>query len=172
MSIEEQKAAQAVDRYFAADASEGDFGTFATLDEARSAAERMLFDASDSAADYGWENEPPRIYYGELMGHCLEESRMPAPGDSDFEYYVTFGLHPITKPVDPTPYTHEDVMRLVEADMEYDEARRLWEFTTGVDPDDVSDEEWKSASTRIEEAIANRHAALAAFTHQSQGGAR
>lgn len=101
--------------YFSADPAEGEFRIHDTLEAAREDAEGLLESAGDEAADWGWADDPPQICYGELIGHCVEEQRMPAPDDSDFDYYVTFGLHPISTR-DRTPgYTHEDVMRLVEA---------------------------------------------------------
>lgn len=59
------------------------------------------------------------------------------------------------------------VAELIEADKEYDAARRDWDHVTAHDPEETSDETWRRVSDRFEVALMRRVAALA----RVQGGA-
>lgn len=78
--------------YFAADPANGEFDRYESLEEARERAEQFLDFADDDAADSGWADDPPQICYGVIVGHCVEESRKPAPTGSDFTEIVNFRL--------------------------------------------------------------------------------
>lgn len=80
--------------YFAADPAGGEFTTYKTLPEARRAAEVSLGYAQDEALEGGWDDEPPQICYGIVLGGCVEKegSRRPAPEGSDFSEMVDFRL--------------------------------------------------------------------------------
>jgi hypothetical protein len=79
-------------RFFAADENNSEYEVFDSVDLARAAAQRMLDSASDDAADYGWTDEPPAIYYGIVLGACVESYRGPAPEGSDFSEIVNYRL--------------------------------------------------------------------------------
>ncbi|MGN6282132.1 hypothetical protein [Frateuria sp.] len=84
--------------YFSADPAEGEFNLHKTLAEANAGAESLLESAQDEASDYGWQDEPPQICYGVVLGKCveLEGSRRPAPEGSEFTALVDYRL---TQPV-------------------------------------------------------------------------
>lgn len=84
--------AEAPVAYFAADPANGEFDTFDTLHEAAARADTFLDYADDDAADSGWADEPPQICYGAILGHCVEESREPAPEGSEFKEIVSYRL--------------------------------------------------------------------------------
>lgn len=56
------------------------------------------------------------------------------------------------------------VAELIEADMEYEKARRDWDHVTAHDPEETSDETWRRVADRFERAVMRRAAALAAAT--------
>jgi hypothetical protein len=90
--------------YFAADPAGGDFTTYKTLPEAHAAAEVSLGYAQEEADDSGWEDEPPQICYGIVLGGCVEKegSRRPAPEGSDFSELVDYRLtEPCVTPASP-----------------------------------------------------------------------
>lgn len=86
-------------RFFATDQSMGEFIESDTLGQAKADAQSLLDAASDDAAESGWADEPPQIYYGVILGGCVEESRGPAPEGSDFTEMVSYRLELPTEPV-------------------------------------------------------------------------
>lgn len=58
------------------------------------------------------------------------------------------------------------VAELIEADKEYDKARRDWDHVTTHDPEETSDETWQRVADRFERAVIRRGDALA----RVQGG--
>lgn len=79
-------------RFFAADENNSEYEVFDSADLARAVAQRMLDSASDDAAEDGWIDEPPSIYYGIVLGACVESYRGPAPEGSDFSEIVNYRL--------------------------------------------------------------------------------
>ena len=53
------------------------------------------------------------------------------------------------------------VAELIEADHEYEAARRDWDHVTAHDPEETSDETWRQVADRYEAAVMRRAAALA-----------
>lgn len=80
--------------YFSIDNGGGWFQRHNTLDEAIAGAQQALEAEADNAADGGWTNEPPQIFYGAILGECMEQegSMKPAPEGSEFDYLVSFRL--------------------------------------------------------------------------------
>lgn len=90
--------------YFAADPADGEFTTYKTLPEAHAAAVVSLGYAQEEAFEGGWEDEPPQICYGIVLGGCVEKegSRRPAPEGSDFSELVDYRLtEPRAPPASP-----------------------------------------------------------------------
>lgn len=66
-----QAGGEAVE-YFAVDASEGSFDTFATLAEAKAKAQEFLDYQAEDALESGWKDQPPQVHYGIVLGGCTE----------------------------------------------------------------------------------------------------
>lgn len=54
------------------------------------------------------------------------------------------------------------IVELIEADHEYESARRDWDHVTAHDPEETSDETWRRVADRFEAAVMRRIAALRA----------
>jgi len=56
---------------------------------------------------------------------------------------------------------HAAVAELIDADLEYEGARRDWDDVTAHDPEETSDETWRRVADRYEAAVMRRATALA-----------
>jgi len=66
-----------MDRYFAYDPENRDFSTYATEEEAKKAAEKILNTYEDTAIDDSWSDCTDEICYGKIMYTAVEHEVHP-----------------------------------------------------------------------------------------------